>query len=467
MATPPSGPDADHPTRILGTGWDAGCSNPPELFGVEKEKQVIGLFNVSNIDMQCLEITDHENCSTNHSLDPSIQCNTSFPYGDYAQRGIEMRDVKNLHMKNINIHGITGPGIRGAEVTNWTVEDSRVSYNNAGGINGQTPGKTPNQFYGTMRFVNTDISWNGCVEDYPSKNIIVKGSCVGGNSGGYGDGVGLQETAGTWYWDHDTFIGNVEDGLDMLYMRTMTGIAYVSNSYFEHNAGNALKTGANAVVTNNVLIGDCNYFTGKSIVGDVVACRGNATLSVTLQKNNSSITVLNNSLTGQADSLISISSSSRGKIQCDGTERAYMADNIFRGGIHFQLPNTKLVDAYYIYNTCSGFKYVAKNNLFYNTKDKSNDCNTSTDSICGKDPLFTLFDEADGKYDFKLQVGSPAIGYGLSVGTLAGFNAAVSEVPATDFYGDYRRLSAVDIGMDEYTVTKDKSPSIKVIQIIK
>src|SRR4030067_1157702 len=29
----PSGPDADHPTRILGTGWDGDCADAPELWG--------------------------------------------------------------------------------------------------------------------------------------------------------------------------------------------------------------------------------------------------------------------------------------------------------------------------------------------------------------------------------------------------------------------------------------------------
>lgn len=32
----PSGPDASHPTRLIGAGASAGCSNPPELWGTER-----------------------------------------------------------------------------------------------------------------------------------------------------------------------------------------------------------------------------------------------------------------------------------------------------------------------------------------------------------------------------------------------------------------------------------------------
>ncbi|BCL59424.1 hypothetical protein DGMP_01170 [Desulfomarina profundi] len=467
MATPPAGLDPDHPTRILGEGWNSGCSNPPELYGVEKSAQVISMFNTANIEMQCIEITDHSNCSTNNNLGESVQkCSSSgYPYGDWVQRGIEMRNVQNWYMKNINIHGITGPAIRGAEITDWTVEDSRFSYNNSGGINAETPGKTPNSFYGTMRFNHVDISWNGCVEDYPNTGSIVAGSCVGGNNGGFGDGVGLAETGGTWYWDNSTFIGNVEDGLDMLYMRTGSGISFISNSLFMHNAGDDLKTGGNTVIKNNILTGDCSYFRGKPINGDVVHCRGNATLSVTLQKNSASATIINNSLGGNSDIMVSISSSAGSSIDCDGTERVDMTNNIFRGGKHVLNPETKKVDAYYIYNTCSGFEKSVKNNLFYNAKDGGSDCTNSVDSICGQDPLFVAFDEVDDIYDFRIQSGSSAINAGLPVNTQVGYNDAITTIPATDYFGHARDIA--DIGMHEFNGIPAPNIPIPTIQLIE
>ena len=468
MNSPPAGIDENHPTRILGEGWDEECSNPPELYGVEKSKQVITLLDTSNIELQCLEITDHENCSTNNNLSSSVpKCNTSFPYGDWAQKGIEFRNVNNLYVKNLNIHGLTGPGIRGAEITDFTMEKSRISYNNAGGLNGETPGASPNQFYGTMNFDQVDISWNGCVENYPNNNTIVDGSCVGGNNGGYGDGVGLAETGGTWHWNNCSFIGNVEDGLDMLYMRTQNGQSYVQNSFFEHNGGNDLKTGGSTVIKNNVLIGDCNYFNGKPIDGNVVHCRGNATLSITLQENNSSATIINNSLGGNSDIMISASSSAAGSTVCDGSERIYIANNIFRGGTHFQLPDTKKVDSYYFHDTCSGFESTIKNNVFFNNKDGVNDCVNSMDSICA-DPLYKVFDEENDLYNFDIQNNSPAIDAGLSAGTSVGYNTAVTTIPDKD-YNNIDRQN-VDIGayehLDNTTIIRadvDQSGSINSI----
>lgn len=55
----PSGPDPEHPTRILGQGWDQGCADPPELWGAERPWQIINLEGTSNAVVGCLEVTDH------------------------------------------------------------------------------------------------------------------------------------------------------------------------------------------------------------------------------------------------------------------------------------------------------------------------------------------------------------------------------------------------------------------------
>jgi len=36
LPAPPSGPDSEHPTRILGS--EQGCADPPELWGTERHK---------------------------------------------------------------------------------------------------------------------------------------------------------------------------------------------------------------------------------------------------------------------------------------------------------------------------------------------------------------------------------------------------------------------------------------------
>lgn len=49
MSPIPSGPCPAHPTRILGAGWDSGCSKPPELWGTERADMIINLTDSSNV----------------------------------------------------------------------------------------------------------------------------------------------------------------------------------------------------------------------------------------------------------------------------------------------------------------------------------------------------------------------------------------------------------------------------------
>ena len=67
MSPLPSGPDAAHPTRVLGRGWDSGCANPPELWGAERAWQVLNLTGSSHVNVACLEITDHSSCIEDHN----------------------------------------------------------------------------------------------------------------------------------------------------------------------------------------------------------------------------------------------------------------------------------------------------------------------------------------------------------------------------------------------------------------
>ena len=63
----PPGPDSDHPTRIVGYGWDSGCSNPPELWGTGRIWQIFDLSGSSNVVLACLELTDHAGCAYAHA----------------------------------------------------------------------------------------------------------------------------------------------------------------------------------------------------------------------------------------------------------------------------------------------------------------------------------------------------------------------------------------------------------------
>jgi hypothetical protein len=132
----PSGPDADHPTRILGSGWDTGCGDPPELWGSGRPWFIVNLTDSSNVDLSCFEITDHSPCVESHS--GGLACERdNLPYGDWAAYGLVAEDSANVHLRHLNIHGLAAGGIHAGRLTDWTVENVRIAGN--GGRLGRRP----------------------------------------------------------------------------------------------------------------------------------------------------------------------------------------------------------------------------------------------------------------------------------------------------------------------------------------
>jgi hypothetical protein len=76
MAPLPSGPDAAHPTRLLGAGHASGCTVRPQLWGTERASFILDLTGTSNAEVACLEITDHSPCAKFHSGGPPADATT-------------------------------------------------------------------------------------------------------------------------------------------------------------------------------------------------------------------------------------------------------------------------------------------------------------------------------------------------------------------------------------------------------
>ncbi|MCX6356847.1 MAG: hypothetical protein NT045_03060, partial [Candidatus Aureabacteria bacterium] len=83
----PGGPDPAHPTRILGRGYNDGCGNPPELWGTERAYMIINLTDSNNVEIGCLEITDHSGCVEFHSGGLACERDNS-QFGEWAASGI-------------------------------------------------------------------------------------------------------------------------------------------------------------------------------------------------------------------------------------------------------------------------------------------------------------------------------------------------------------------------------------------
>ncbi|MBN1815305.1 MAG: hypothetical protein JXA14_25960, partial [Anaerolineae bacterium] len=100
----PAGPDPTHPTRLLGAGWDTGCSTPPELWGTERPWYVLNLDGSDNAEVACLEITDHSGCVEGHTGGLACERDDA-PFGDWASIGLYAVDAENVVLRDLNIHG--------------------------------------------------------------------------------------------------------------------------------------------------------------------------------------------------------------------------------------------------------------------------------------------------------------------------------------------------------------------------
>ena len=403
MAPVPSGPSANQPTRILG----ADCKRPPQLWGTERASSVLSLAGSSNVEVGCLEITDHSSCIENHCQMAGTckgeidRCpRESYPYGTWAENGLVASDSKSVYLHDLNIHGMANEGIRVGRLTDWTMERVRIVGNGFGGWdndirNGVPTADTSN--HGNIVFKDSEIGFNGCGEHYPAGDIY---GCWGQNEGGYGDGLGSGPTGGNWVFDNMYVHHNTQDGLDLLYADG-TGSIVMNRVRSEGNAGNQLKMAGNATVTNSVVIGNCAYFSraGNIGVGDMLpsdSCRAGGDTIAALPGNdigpagtntNHVVTLLfqNNTIVGEGNGLISLT---RG----NAASTANFVSNVLEGSSNWQLTTAgypELAGGIYFYTT-TGYTQPTMNytdNLFWNIKNGQ----CPNGSLC-QDPQFTNAD---------------------------------------------------------------------------
>jgi hypothetical protein len=446
----PSGLDPSHPTRILGKGWDSSCSNPPELWGTERLERVLSLQGSSNVVIDCFEITDHLGCAYNHG-NHSVRCEYDHsPYGQWAYDGIFASDSSNVTLKNLNIHGLGGSGIHAARLTDWVVENVRLTANGLAGWDGDLWDEGGDSNSGTLRFNKWIVEWNGCVETYPGKQ---HDHCWAQSAGGYGDGVGVGRSGGHWIIEDSIFRYNTSDGLDLLYVGVDHPDSFVEirRTIGVGNAGNQLKVGGSATIVNSLAIGNCSVFYQKSFaqeMGDMNSgdqCRaGGATLSINLGQGDSA-SIVNSTIVSQGWALIEAQCNTTDfpdQPHCNGTELVTLQNNVFMGYQVIYLGYERLTD--FIGDGDPGHYTTGRvdYNVIYNAEVSSS---TGSHDIF-QNPLFV--NSNPDNFDGHLQIGGPAIDSGLSVGSLNGL------VPSTDLAGAARPYgNGVDRGAYEYGAT--------------
>jgi len=424
MCAIPSGPDAEHPTRILGEGWDGGCEDPPELWGTERAYQILDLSDSDNVEIACLEITDHSGCVESHSGTLACERET-YPFGQWAATGLYAQESENVRLAHLNIHGLASAGVRAGRLTDRTVEDVRIAGNGWVGWDGDLwEGSDTNA--GTLTFRRWTVEWNGCGETYPGEEPA---GCWGQEAGGYGDGVGTGATGGDWIIEDSSFLHNTSDGLDLLY-HTLGGTIHLNRVRAEGNAGNPVKIAGTALITNSVLVGNCAFFEGQPFTYWVDHCRalGN-TLSLSYQ-GGTSVSLINSTLYGQGDGLICAGPALSGA--CDGSEMLVGRNNILLGDADYGDPSD--VSFVYYQEGCPDLVFDSDYSLVYGAKMS---LYVPGSHDLWSDPLLVGPLSGDA-YDLTLASDSPAIDAGTPHGA-----------PAVDF-GGAPRDAAPDMGAYEY-----------------
>jgi hypothetical protein len=354
----PGGLDVQHPTRILGEGWDSGCTAAPELWGTQRAYFILNLTDTSFVEINCLEVTDHSGCVEFHAGELRCERDT-YPFGDWASTGLYAEDSQEVYLKNINIHGLAHTGIHAGRLTDWVVEKVRIAGNGWAGWDGDIIGEDSNS--GDLYFTEWVVAWNGCGETYPEED---PSGCWAQSAGGYGDGVGTGATAGNWIIEDSSFLYNTSDGLDLLY-HTLGGSISLNRVHAEGNAGNQVKLTGEADIINGVFVGNCAFFDGKSFTYNVDACRalGN-TLSIAYT-GGEQVSLYNSSLYGQGDGLVSVGP--HDGFSCNGSETLTGGNNIFLGDVDYFQPND--ITFLYYQEDCGSLKYQGDHNIAYSVKN--------------------------------------------------------------------------------------------------
>ncbi len=419
MSPIPSGPDAAHPTRILGDS-----QNPPELWGAERPWFILNLTDASNVEIGYLEITDHSGCVEFHS--GGLACERDNPpYGDWASIGIQAEDSANVYLHDLDIHGLASAGVHAGRLTDWTVERVRIAGNGWAGWDGDLWDEFGDANAGDLTFRHWTVEWNGCGETWPGGQPA---GCWGQSAGGYGDGFATGESGGHWVIEDSLIRYNTSDGLDFLYVRAPGSSIEIRRTRVEGNAGNQVKTYRGPfTLENSILVGNCGFFEGQPFTHNVDACRalGDA-LALGLTAGDQ-VTVTNNTLTSEGDCLVTAECYGG----CNGSERARLRNNIFQGQTDFLQPDERTCLIYQ--ETFPASPFDVDYSLVNGVKD---DLCPGAHDLCGVG--LGLVSAAVDSFDAHLLPGSPAIDAGLA-----------GAAPPDDFDGRVRDAQP-DIGAYEY-----------------
>lgn len=378
----------------------SGCSNNadrPGLYGMGRTHSVLDLAGTDYFDVQDLKIYDTGTCGSNHA---TLACGSADSSEATMQDGIRITGATNGTLTDVSSYGAYRYGMFGGSVENISLDNVDLSYNAFGGWNLDNCDGDGCGSSGNISFSNgTRVVYNGCIMTETFETIETNG-CYSQDQGGYGDGIGSNNTGGNWTFTNVNISHNVSDGIDLLYLNRGSysgGSVVVKKSLFEGNAGNNIKVPNNYVDEDNINIANCGYFQGQSFACTAGTCgsafnncraNGNA-VSIEFKSGDSSTPRISSS-TFLTNSDVAIQTSGT----CTTGIDVFASNNIFLGGTEFN-DGSDLTSIYYDAGTDgSGANcdtdFVETNNICYNMKEGASAC-TGTNSISGTGIPSNLF----------------------------------------------------------------------------
>lgn len=321
MPSIPSG-TATHHTQILaecdtGAGG-SGCianSSKVELVGSWSELAIINVQNSDFVDVKGFTLSQHGACARNNAYTNACPNN-----GNYGRFGVVTTAwADHLLFQDIFIDGMAQDAWHGPTASSDVVlnrVEIRGSSGGGAGINMDdgAGGFDGISTAGGFTLTNSKIWFTGCVEEFPIVHTYPFIECRGSGQGSEGDALGTGSTTGDWFFDHDTWMYNYQDGMDLLHsgLQNLT----VTNNFCQGNAGNCYKigSGVNVTVLNNVANVNCNRLLqtvgdepASAIIPGVDNCRAGGGAFTFNTTSYSNLLVGSNSIAGNADTAVGIS----------------------------------------------------------------------------------------------------------------------------------------------------------------
>ncbi|MFD0737902.1 choice-of-anchor Q domain-containing protein [Lysobacter koreensis] len=405
LAPVPSGPSPSRPTRILGHSYNLQCPAGPELWATRGARAVLQLDGSDNVEIACLELTDHSSCVIDHNREGTPRganapcADASSPTASWGENGIHAADSRNVLLRDLHIHGLGANGVRAGRLRDWTLLRVRLRANGWAGWDGNLNegGGQGSSNSGTVRFSGGEIAWNGCAERYPDQRAF---GCWAQQQGGYGDGLGTETSGGDWVFEDMSVHHNASDGLDLLYLDG-SGHVTIRRVRAQGNAGNQIKVSGPLTIENTIALGDCGYFADfpTSNLGDGDHCRAKGN-TLSIRPTPGALAVLrHNTIAGQGDCLMITTGGA-------ASARVLVQNNAFVGGDEWGQ------DSLFKQRTCAHYAVNSQTpvtfegNLFWHVKDDF----CPPGNLCARDPLLTRTSYPD--FEATPRTGSPLIDAG-------------------------------------------------------